>query len=95
MGERITRKNLDGMAETLTRVMRRAGVIEEAQHVRVSGAYGGWAFHVTGGTLGSAVSSGVAGLGSGHDTARATWERGAAVIGALSAVNARTFGDAR
>lgn len=92
MGTRITRANLEGVAETLTDVMRRTGVITDRERVVLYGAYGGWAYHVTGGTLedGTGHRSGVAGLLPNCEPARVAWANGSAVASALYAViNAR------
>lgn len=84
MSERITRANLEGTAEALTEVLRRAGVIEGDQRFLVLSGPGGFAFRLTGGSLGSGHSEGLAGLRRGFHPARDAWETASAVIMAVS-----------
>lgn len=84
MSERITRANLEGTAEALTDVLRRAGVVEGDQRFLVLSGPGGVTFRLTGGSLGSGHSEGIAGLRRGFHPARDAWETACTVIAAVS-----------
>ena len=94
MGARITRSTLEGVADTLTTVMREAQIITGRQRVVLYGDATGWRFDVTGATIadGTGHSTGVAGLRGYCDTARNAYDVAAAVIGALHAARMATRG---
>ncbi len=87
MGTRITRKQLESVADTLTDVMRRSAVITERERVVVYGDISGWRFDVTGATIadGTGHRTGVAGLRGYCAPARDAYDSASAVIGALHA----------
>lgn len=84
MAERITKANLEALADNLTNVMHALGMIaDDARIVRYS-AYGGHTFHVA--NADTSVSNGFAGLPHACVSMREAYDTGRAVLNALWAV---------
>lgn len=81
MAERITKADLDNLAEQLTTVMRELSIIPEDSSIIRAGAYGGHALHRLNADTGR--QDGFAGLAHGYLSARETYVTGRAVLNAL------------
>lgn len=86
---RVTTKMLDHKAESLTAVMRRAGLIGPDTKVRRDSAYGGHRFVITGGPVltNGSISAGYAGLETAYQSTGDTFRNAHAIVETLIEVN--------
>ena len=99
---RITRKNVDELADAITEAARKLELIDETHRYRAAGAYGGvriecsFDWDALERVYGSdreawpdgwsSVQTGTLGLGEGYLSTRETYERARGTLGALHAV---------